>query len=47
MTGGVVGGAVTSSSPLVIVFSLFSLIVVIPGTRKIKFEEKIKEKEKK
>ena len=29
-------GAVTSSSPLVMVFSLFSLIVVIPAIRKIK-----------
>ena len=36
-TGGAVGGAVTSSSLLVMVFSLFSLIVVIPTTRKVKF----------
>ena len=36
----------TSSSPLVMVFSLFSLIVVIPATRKIKFFLKKKKRRK-
>ena len=34
------GGAVTSSSPLVMFFSLFSLNVIFPATRKIKLKNK-------
>ena len=40
-------GAVASSSPLVMVFSLFSLIVVIPMMGKIKLKKMKKKKEKK
>ena len=35
-----IGVAVASSSPLVIFFSLFSLMVIIPVTRKIKLKKK-------
>ena len=42
---GTTGSAAMSSSPLVTVFSLFSLIVVIPATRKTK-ENHLKKKEK-
>ena len=40
------GGTVVSSSPLVIVFSLFSFMVAIPVTRKIKLKKKKGKKEK-
>ena len=41
------GGTMASLSPLVMVFPLFSLIVVIPAKRKIKFKKKKKEEKKK
>ena len=41
------GGTVVSSSPLVIVFSLFFFMVAIPVTRNIKFKKKKKRVRKK